>query len=203
MELPIDSIIVGDRHRKDLGDVAGLARSIAEVGLLHPVVVTGNGTLVAGERRLAACRLLGWDSIPARTADSLATALDLLKAERDENTERKDFAPTEAVAVGVRLEELERPKAEERERAGVPCGNLPQGEVGKTRDAYLVAGLTRLYKETFLEEEGRASDPSRGSPPAAAFPVFQVPGSRLRLRPPVLLGQEGASPGSPRPSAGR
>lgn len=161
MELPIDSIIVGDRHRKDLGDVAGLARSIAEVGLLHPVVVTGNGTLVAGERRLAACRLLGWDNIPARTADSLATALDLLKAERDENTERKDFAATEAVAVGVRLEELERPKAEERERAGVPCGNLPQGEVGKTRDKVGAAvGMSgRTYEKAKAVVQAAAEDP--------------------------------------------
>ena len=35
----IDDITVGERHRRDLGDIDGLARSIAEIGLLHfPVV---------------------------------------------------------------------------------------------------------------------------------------------------------------------
>ena len=36
----IDRIQVGYRYRKDLGDLRALADSIAEVGLLHHVVVT-------------------------------------------------------------------------------------------------------------------------------------------------------------------
>ena len=36
--------------------------------------------------------------------------------------------------MGRRLEELERPKAEEREKAGRPSGNLPEGGKGDTRD---------------------------------------------------------------------
>ena len=39
----IDQIQVGFRYRKDLGDLRALAESIAEVGLLHPVVVTPEG----------------------------------------------------------------------------------------------------------------------------------------------------------------
>jgi ParB family chromosome partitioning protein len=45
----IDEIIVGKRHRRDLGDVASLAKSIDAHGLLHPVVVTPDGRLIAGE----------------------------------------------------------------------------------------------------------------------------------------------------------
>ena len=56
----ISDIRVGPRHRRDHGDLAGLAASIAEVGLLHPVVVRDDGTLIAGERRLRACQQLGW-----------------------------------------------------------------------------------------------------------------------------------------------
>ena len=53
--LPIDQIIVGDRTRRDLGDIAGLATSIAEIGLLNPITVDENGRLLAGgARRLAA-----------------------------------------------------------------------------------------------------------------------------------------------------
>ena len=62
---PIASITIGDRHRRDMGDLRALASSIADVGLLHPIVVTPDGMLIAGERRLAACKLLGWTEIPA------------------------------------------------------------------------------------------------------------------------------------------
>ena len=31
--LSLDSIVIGERHRKDMGDVAGLAANIAELGL--------------------------------------------------------------------------------------------------------------------------------------------------------------------------
>jgi hypothetical protein len=44
----IDEIVVGERHRRDLGDIASLAANVAELGLLHPIVT--HGTLIAGER---------------------------------------------------------------------------------------------------------------------------------------------------------
>ena len=44
----IDEIVVGERHRRDLGDIASLAANGAELGLLHPIVT--HGTLIAGER---------------------------------------------------------------------------------------------------------------------------------------------------------
>jgi ParB family chromosome partitioning protein len=62
----IDSIIVSGRHRRDLGDIASLARSIAELGFLHPVVVTPDNLLIAGERRLRAMRQLGRMEVPVR-----------------------------------------------------------------------------------------------------------------------------------------
>ena len=33
--LSLDSIVIGERHRKDMGDIAGLAANIAELGLPH------------------------------------------------------------------------------------------------------------------------------------------------------------------------
>ena len=47
-----------------MGDIDALAQSIEEIGLLHPVVVTQHGRLLASQRRLEACKLLGWDTIP-------------------------------------------------------------------------------------------------------------------------------------------
>jgi ParB family chromosome partitioning protein len=46
--MQVDAIQVGARHRRDLGDVAALATSIAEIGLLHPIVVNSAGELSRG-----------------------------------------------------------------------------------------------------------------------------------------------------------
>ena len=60
----ISEIIIGVRHRHDMGDIAALAESIRKIGLLNPPVVTRDGNLVAGARRIAACLLLGRTHIP-------------------------------------------------------------------------------------------------------------------------------------------
>jgi hypothetical protein len=62
--LPIDQIRVGERHRLDLGDIAGLAESIEDLGLLHPITVDQDRLLLAGARRLAAYKRLGRTEIP-------------------------------------------------------------------------------------------------------------------------------------------
>jgi ParB family chromosome partitioning protein len=62
--LPVNSIKIGKRYRKDMGDIAGLAASMAQLGLLYPIIVTPDGLLVCGERRLRAAKLLGWKTIP-------------------------------------------------------------------------------------------------------------------------------------------
>lgn len=112
----IADIQVGNRHRKDYGDIAALVGSIRELGLLQPIAVNPDGVLVAGERRLEAVKLLGWTEIPAHVVANLEEAGLLLKAERDENTQRKDFTPSELVAVAADLEPLERAAAKERQR---------------------------------------------------------------------------------------
>jgi ParB family chromosome partitioning protein len=116
-KLELNQIIVGTRHRQDLGDVQGLADSIRERGLLHPLVVTTDRRLIAGQRRLEVVRLLQWTSVPVTVATNLSDAVALLKAERDENTCRKDFLPTEAVALGRELEPLEKAEAAKRQAA--------------------------------------------------------------------------------------
>ena len=75
----IDKIVVTDRHRADLGDVSDLAASIALHGLMHPIVVTTEGRLIAGERRLAACRSLGWTDVKVTFIDGVTDAVDLLR----------------------------------------------------------------------------------------------------------------------------
>jgi ParB family chromosome partitioning protein len=112
----IDWIRVEGRHRKDLGDLTSLAQSMKENDLINPVTVTPHGMLLAGGRRVAAARMLGWTHIDAHVVDTQDDAVKALVIERDENTERLPMRPSDLVALGRALEALERPRAKERQR---------------------------------------------------------------------------------------
>lgn len=153
--LPINHVRVGDRHRKDFGDIDALALSITTIGLLSPIVVDKDNNLVTGHRRLTACRKLGWPNVPVRRVRQITDAVSALIAERDENTCRKDFTPSEAVALGMQLEELEKPKADERKAEGLKRGdcdpvraNGTHGE-DRARTADVVAPAVGLAPRTY------------------------------------------------------
>ena len=115
----IADVVIGDRARKDYGDLTSLMESIKEHGLLQPIGVLPGNRLLFGGRRLEACRRLGWESIPYTWPQTRDDALSLIKAERDENTCRKDMTPEELVDVGLKVEEIERPNAEARQAKGI------------------------------------------------------------------------------------
>jgi Domain of unknown function (DUF4326)/ParB-like nuclease domain len=101
--IAIADVHVKDRHRTDPGDLEGLATSLRELGQLQPIVVSADYLLIAGGRRLTAAKSLGWTEIEAKIASDLTGAADLLRAERDENTCRKAFAPTEEYSLYAAL----------------------------------------------------------------------------------------------------
>jgi hypothetical protein len=125
-EIKITDIKVGSRHRKDMGDLTILADSVRQEGLLQPVGVTDRLELVFGERRLRATRdILKKKTILARIVD----VSSILAGEYAENEIRKDFTPSERVAIA---------KAIERQignRRGQRVQNFAQvGPGQKTRD---------------------------------------------------------------------
>jgi hypothetical protein len=111
--IAIDTIKIGKRHRRDLGDIEGLAASIAEVGLLQPIALTFDGHLIAGERRLRAVQLLGWRTIPYTLIP--LNLNQIVRGEFAENAVRKDLTLSEAVAIKRALEPLEKAAAKERQ----------------------------------------------------------------------------------------
>jgi ParB/RepB/Spo0J family partition protein len=129
--MPTADIRVGERHRRDMGDIASLAASITDVGLLHPVVIREDGTLVAGERRLRACQSLGWKEIPVTVVD-----IDrIVRGELAENAARKDFLPSEIDAIRRALEPVEKAAAKERQGTRNDLvESFHNVERGKTRD---------------------------------------------------------------------
>jgi ParB-like chromosome segregation protein Spo0J len=112
----ITQIKVGKRHRRVLGDIQPLAQSMAEVGLMHPPVITSNNELIAGYRRLEAAKLLGWTEVPV----TVINLTSIVHGELAENALRKDFLPSEIDAIRRTLEPLERAAARERQRQA--CG---------------------------------------------------------------------------------
>jgi ParB family transcriptional regulator, chromosome partitioning protein len=136
-KLAISKIKVRNRYRKTLGDIQSLAASIKELGLLHPIVVRPDGRLIAGERRLAACKRLGWKSVPVTYVD----LKEVVRGEFAENAFRKDFLPSEIEAIRRALEPYERAAAKERQRrhgGTAPGHRKHSGQVspsdGRTRD---------------------------------------------------------------------
>ena len=131
-ELKIAEIKVGNRHRKDMGDLTSLADSIRQDGLLQPSGVTDSLELVFGERRLRATRdVLRCKTILARIVD----VTSIIAGEYAENEIRKDFTPSERVAIAKAIEK-QIGKRQGQRTDKQPVGKIPQVEPGtKTREA--------------------------------------------------------------------
>lgn len=114
-EIHLDQIVIGERARRDYGDMTDLMESIREHGVLSPITLLPGNRLLCGGRRVEAARALGMESIPFHVAKTQDDALARIKAERDENTCRKDMTPEELVNIGLEIERLERPKAQARQ----------------------------------------------------------------------------------------
>ena len=114
MLIPIEKIKINDRIRKDFGDVEELADDIMENGLINPPVINNDYVLLAGERRIMACKLLGWKQIPVNVMNT-RDAEHELKIEINENDFRKGFSKAERAEIMKRLYAVEQKKAKERQ----------------------------------------------------------------------------------------
>ena len=94
MKVKIDEIKVNPRRRAALeSDIEELAFSISEIGLLNPITLTGDYTLIAGLHRLEAVKLLGWTEVECVITELEGLAAEL--AELDENFARANLSPLE------------------------------------------------------------------------------------------------------------
>lgn len=165
----IDAIKVEGRFRKELGDLSDLMKSIEEIGVLQPVVVTEDLRLVAGQRRLEACRRLGHEQVPVTVARHLGEARDLLAAERDENTCRKEMTASELYALGKALEELERPRAAARQgnRTDLQTSGSREPDVATNPTARAVSAGLGTSSSTWKRLKHIGEKAEQGDPTAA------------------------------------
>jgi ParB family chromosome partitioning protein len=138
-QIPVDQIIPNPRQpraRFDPDQLAELAASIREHGVIQPLLVTqGDGPeqyiLIAGERRLLAARQEGLETIPAIIRE--ASQEEMVELALVENVQRSDLSPLEAAEAYRQLSEDFRLSHEEI-----------AARVGKSRVA--VTNTLRLLK---------------------------------------------------------
>lgn len=95
-EIEISKIKWGDRTRADYGDIQELASSIQSIGLIQPIVLDENDTLLAGGRRVTACILIKKTHIPFVRLSELSP-LQKFEVELEENIRRKNFTWDEEI----------------------------------------------------------------------------------------------------------
>lgn len=157
MLLDIGQIKVSDRIRKDFGNLQELADDIKENGLINPPVVTPEYELIAGERRLRACKLLGYQQIEVRVM-SVKDYGHQLRLEISENEKRKNFTFSEGIEWSKKLEQIEALQAKERMSLGGQgrqnLGNLRTDEVVASQTGF---GSRENYRKAkFIAEHGDA-----------------------------------------------
>ena len=136
------------RTEFDEGEIKSLADSISSEGLLQPVLVRrlkdGNYELLAGERRVRACRLLGLKKIIAcvqDASDASAAAKGLI-----ENIHRMNLNPVEeARGISNMMENFRLTQDEISKRLGRPRSSIANSlrllKLPKEVQGYISSGL--------------------------------------------------------------
>lgn len=117
LDRSLDSIKVGARHRRDLGDLASLKDSIALLGLLQPPTIASDGTLLCGRRRLEAMRELGWRTTKVCVRSDITDDLHSLLAQQHDNSLHKELGIVEAANLYRELKAVMVEDAAKRQQA--------------------------------------------------------------------------------------
>ena len=105
MLLDINEIKVNEGRRKVSPEaIETMVESIREVGMMNPITVTADHTLVAGLHRLEAVKRLGWKEVECKVmeADDLHAEL----AEIDENVVRSGLSELELCELLARRKKI-------------------------------------------------------------------------------------------------
>lgn len=163
--LPADAVRVARSYRRDWGDLPGLAASIDELGLIHPIPVRPNGDLIKGERRLAAWKMSARGRRGERVPVHVIDVESLVRGRHDATVFHKLPTPEEmidlardvmpAIAEAARARQIELG----RKRGRDPSANF--AEAGETRT--IVARMVGTSHAT-LTKIATVVDAARGDP---------------------------------------
>jgi len=127
---------------REPGDLTELADSIRDVGLINPITITAENLLIAGERRLLACRdVLGWECVPVHVISTPS----LLRCEWAENEIRKAFTVSERVALADAITAEIGSRQGERTDKVTPIGDAPSAQLPADRPEVAPGTETRQH----------------------------------------------------------
>lgn len=147
--LPRNLLVIEDRLRKDYGDVAELAASIKQYGVIQPPVVNAQNRLIAGGRRVAAMDQLGWTEIPIVRKETLSES-HLAILEMEENLRRKQMDWKEECASILKIHSLKTDLA------------IAEGETWTAKHSATMLGVSRAqvgFVLTVAQELQRLDSP--------------------------------------------
>ena len=107
-DIEISSIKVKKRIREKNVSIQPLVESIQKYGLLEPIVIDQNNRLIAGFRRLEACKQLGYKTILANVVD-VDDVEKFLLLELEENICRFQFSEEELLKAKKKLNKIRHP----------------------------------------------------------------------------------------------
>ncbi len=184
-ELPIKQIVIGrfnPRQNFPPEEIRELAETIATHGLLQPIVVrpsgrTGKYSLVAGERRFRACKLLKHQTVPATVIEADDSEARELAAV--ENLHRKNLNPIEEAHAFHQLTANGATETEVAERLKISQGQvsnrmrllkLPEAIQARVISGEILASLARdivpyaKYPQLMRAIEKELGKPKPGQP---------------------------------------
>lgn len=138
---------------RDQAAVERLAESIKVIGLLNPVTITPNKVLVAGSHRVAACAMVGWETIPALVQETRNPQVELIwrLAHIDENLMRCELTAAE------RAEQLaERKHIYEQLHPDTTAGAKRAEGMNKALGHNVAASTAATFTEDAAEKTGLA-----------------------------------------------
>ena len=174
----ISEIIIGKRFRKDIGDLTSLKESIQEIGLLQPIVIDEDNNLIAGLRRIRAFQELGKTDIPA----NVVSIGNVLRGELDENVQRKNFTPSECVAIWEAMESYQGlqgnlPRSEQRRDKASKVTGMGTRTLSKAKQADMLKFRARSCTKVLLPLANSLTPSSS----LILFPKLQYPSTKAHL----------------------
>ncbi|MGK3998873.1 ParB/RepB/Spo0J family partition protein [Sorangium sp. So ce1024] len=156
----IRDIVIPQNRVPDPSVVRQLKTSIADLGLLNPIILTSDGELVAGRNRVAAYAELGYSQIEARI--QTWDAIDRELVEIDENLVRRRIPVLERGRLLARRKELYEalhPEARQHARGGHAKAAAGAAETISPAPAFSTDAAAKLgTSERTVQEEIRIAN---------------------------------------------
>lgn len=155
--VPSELIVIGERARKEMGDLVGLEGNMKESGLITPLAMRQNtdGTylLLAGERRFTVLKKNNVPLIPARVYEIDLTELEIKIIEKAENFHRKDMEYYEMDKITFEIHKMQQ------ELHGVKYSGQSDSGWGMGDTADMIGGVKSAVSTAIKRAEAREAYP--------------------------------------------